>query len=470
MKTFFTLFLFLMTAGISFAQTIPNSDFENWNTVNLYEDPQGLTTSNLQAFILSQSPVVTKSTDKHSGSYAAKLETKIIGSDTIAGLITNGMFNNGGFGGGIPFTQRFDSLTFWAKYNLAAGDTAVLAVFAKYLGNTVGYALKRIGGSSNTYTKFSANMNWFVPAPAAPDSIIFLMVSSDPDGTPVNGSTITVDDIKLDNSLMPGGGFESWIMHSYEDPEHWQSLNFISAMFPPPYVTKTTDAYSGTYALKITTTLFNNNQDTLAHITNGRILINDLAGGMPTSYNPKKVSGYYKYTPVGFDSALVALRAYGYDIQGQHKNLTNNLIKLAPASSYTYFEIDLNYTAWPPIDTLGIAFASSNIYDGHQWARAGSVLIVDSLSIEYYPVGIAPSQKEKAMKVYPNPASTYVNFLLDNKTEKAHLTVYNSSGKIVINKTLTDEKTDVSNLSSGIYFYDILAGQKRYKGKFTVKH
>jgi hypothetical protein len=468
MRTIYLLTILLLGNYI-FAQTIPNSSFETWTTVNLYEDPQGMFTSNLQSFISTHSPNLTKSTDKHSGNYAVKMETKINGSDTIVGMITNGSIVGNNIVGGIPYTTRVDSLSFYAKYNIQAGDSAAVLVLFKNNGGFLGMCMIKFSGSSTNYQYFSTPVNWMVPF-TNPDTMMLIIVSSGMNSQPLDGSWTILDDIKLGSALIPGGGFETWIMHSSEDAVGWNSFNFASAVFPPPYATKTTDAYSGQYAMKITTKLINNNQDTLAHVTNGRILSDDFSGGMRVNMNPKKVTGYYKYTPVGFDSALVALRAYGFDNSGNYKNIDNNLIKLPAAGSYTHFEIGLNYTGWPHIDTLGIAFASSNIYDGHQWAKEGSVLIIDSLSIEYYPVGIAETGIEKQAKVYPNPASDIIHFDFDKNITGAGINIYDSRGVQVKSTKMNSNAVDISDLPTGLYFYEIVYQNKVTKGKISIKH
>jgi hypothetical protein len=89
MKKIFSLSLFLCIAGLLFAQTnIPNGDFETWYTVTVsptlsYEDIGTGPNDNWMATLntLATVPVtmggpgpvtVTKTTDKHSGTYAAK--------------------------------------------------------------------------------------------------------------------------------------------------------------------------------------------------------------------------------------------------------------------------------------------------------------------------------------------------------------------------------------------------------------
>ena len=75
------------------AQTIPNNDFETWINHGQYDDPQFWDTPNQEiCFFPFYIKVVTKSTEHHSGSYSAKLETKEIPivNITVPGVITLG--------------------------------------------------------------------------------------------------------------------------------------------------------------------------------------------------------------------------------------------------------------------------------------------------------------------------------------------------------------------------------------------
>jgi len=453
-----------------FGQNIPNSNFENWTTSTFFQEPQGFGTSNIQSYMRTQTGNVTKSTDSHNGNFAAKMETKIVGLDTIFAILTNGNLGQGGLSGGIPYTTRVDSVKFSAKFNLLAGDTATMLALFKYSGNIIGVASTNFQASSSSYINYSTAVQWFAPYPAVPDSMLFVLFSSNPGKNPVNGSYIIVDDVKLGNTLMPHGDFETWLNKSVEDADNWNSFNIISLLYPPAYAVKTTDAYSGTYALKITTTLFNDNQDTIAHVTNGRIMSDDFSGGIYVPQNPSKVSGYYKYTPVGNDSALVALRAFGFNNQANYSNLDNSILKLGAASTYTYFEIHLTYLGYPRIDTLGIAFASSNIYDNRPNVHAGSVLIIDSLNIEFAPLGIAEDYQQSNLKVYPNPASSKIFFELDNNLKNSSIKVFDVQGKIIKSENITDNYLDVSDLVNGIYFYQISNNQELSQGKFSIRH
>ncbi len=431
------------------AQEIQNGSFENWANIALYEEPQGYSTSNFLSFLTTYLPNVTKITNAPSGNYAAHLETKIANGDTAFGMLTNASFGQTNLSGGIPFTTKPLTMTAWVKYDIKAGDTAIIATFFKLNGNILGLAFQEITGTDTSFHKITVPVQWPLPA-VQPDSMIFAVVSSDPDRNPVDGSWIAVDDVRLDNISFPNSDFETWITYNYDDPLQWSTYNFASVMFPPPYVQKSTDAHHGSYALKITTQFINNNQDTLAHVTNGNIMSDDFSGGMQTFASPRKITGYYKYIPVGNDSALIAIRCYASQ---SGINVYNDLIKLPAASSYTYFEINIPFFN-PIIDTIGIGFASSNIYDGHIHAREGSTLLIDSLNILYHLVGMDETSPRNEVVLFPNPASDRIYVKNYSSVLDEELFLFNSLGKLVLRERITGF-LDVSHLSTGVYFYRI---------------
>src|SRR5436190_9998828 len=103
----------------SFSQDpTPNAGFENWNfdtCLNVFEVPDNWDQLNCETNILS---ILTclKTTDAHSGNFAAKLTTKIVFTDTANGIITTGHLITVppyGVDKGIPYTQRSDSIFGW---------------------------------------------------------------------------------------------------------------------------------------------------------------------------------------------------------------------------------------------------------------------------------------------------------------------------------------------------------------------
>jgi len=72
--------------------------------------------------------------------------------------------------------------------------------------------------------------------------------------------------------------------------------------------------------------------------------------------------------------------------------------------------------------------------------------------IEFDFSGITDTQLEE-IKLYPNPASSFINFNLETFTSKTNLLVYNTIGSLVLEKELVDKDNnlDISFLPNGIY-------------------
>jgi len=91
----------------------------------------------------------------------------------------------------------------------------------------------------------------------------------------------------------------------------------------------------------------------------------------------------------------------------------------------------------------------------------------------YYTDGSLPESASNFDKteitVYPNPASTFINFRL-NDNSPAQIEIFNLQGTKVISERLSGEKQlSVSHLNKGVYIYNIIQNNKFYKGKMIVK-
>jgi hypothetical protein len=178
---------------------------------------------------------------------------------------------------------------------------------------------------------------------------------------------------------IPNGNFESWTSAAYDYPEFYPEnsnpQNFFHYM-APFNVTKSTDAYSGSFALRLETNT--NGTDTcFAYIANPSNSNGDpltWTGGMPISEKPLGIRGYYKYNVPSADSAimLVVARAGGVNI-GTYQYTLGGV-----HSTYTLF----NFTFTPALavtpDSIIFAAASSNALAGS--GIPGSVFLLDSVS------------------------------------------------------------------------------------------
>ena len=76
MKNAIILFSFLILSGSAFAQSIPNSSFETWETIPFptYEEPPPWNTPNPYTSLIGMT-TVTKSDIAWNGNYSARMET-----------------------------------------------------------------------------------------------------------------------------------------------------------------------------------------------------------------------------------------------------------------------------------------------------------------------------------------------------------------------------------------------------------
>ncbi|NOX46179.1 MAG: T9SS type A sorting domain-containing protein [Chlorobi bacterium] len=479
LKAFISIVLFSTISFGLFAQSIPNSSFENWAQLTYFEEPDQFNTSNPLSYSTTNSANVTKTTDAHSGSFAARLETISTGNGILPGAVFIGQLGEETISGGIPFAERPDSVKGFAKYNVADLDTANVAVLFKKFGAPIGLCFIQFTGTQNNWEEFSAPVTWLIPV-ISPDTLATVIVSSTIFADPISSSTITVDDIHFigANAPFPNGGFENWNEFSGEEADDWTSSNVFTLSTSGVSFTKTEDSFDGAFAAKLETklTMFN---DTLAVLTNGRFGDDGSFGGLPVSNNPDKLTGYYKYIPDGLDTAFLGMTLYRYnDNTGITSVLEETFIQLPPASEYTPFEIPVFYDQYPIADTVNIVFSAGNMDENSTNTGLGSILFIDALEISYKPLptGIADKLTKDEFKVYPNPATENLNFEFTEAFQNdVNVTILNILGKTVLRKTINASQSqsfhfDVSWFDSGIYFYRLnTSGIEEFTGKFFVK-
>lgn len=473
------LILFLLLLSVTaFSQTLPNGGFENWHSDFLFEQPDSLTTTNVQLFYMGYGSNVFKSTDAIEGQYAAKLQTVVAGTDTIGGFMIFGDPNFNGNGIiGRPYTNRPDTFAFYAKYNIIPGDMAqvVIAFIIHSMCDTLIAFPVTFTGQNNTYTQYKVPISW-PPLGCGPDTMMAVFSSSrlDPPRSP--GSILYLDKMELIQGTVhypfPNGNLENWnTVMSPEEATGWQSMNIICA--PGDFsAEKSTDAYEGTYSLSLRNVLTVPG-DTLGFITNGRLSESYPQGGLKVDMNPEKLTGFYKYTPVGTDTAMGALFSYRYDA-GLDSNVVveQKMFMLPPAASWTPFEFTLDYDSSPAIDTLNITFASGN-YFSSPVVGIGSTLLLDALSLHYYHLDIFEPSSRK-LTIYPNPAENFIFINNADNLSLSELKIYDLAGRLLKNTaydaSLQNGKIMIvtEKLGNGIYFILSGKGKSQTGGSFLI--
>lgn len=477
-------FQFTLSKGLSFltfsilfcifnvsAQPINNSSFENWSNNHFFDEPNGFISTNFQTYIFNSNGNVEKINPAFAGNAHVKLTTVAANNDTIPGAFFLGIPSGNTLLGGVPFTERPDSLVGYARYSILPSDTANMIVLFKSNSIAAGFAKVSFTGSQGSFARFSVPIYWALPQ--NPDTLSGFVISSNTDYPALPGSTIELDEIGFVGatpSVYPNGDFEAWTPIQSLEPDGWNTINFIT-LNGTPSVTQSTDAIDGLYSARIETVVTPYG-DTLGFMSNGDITSNLLQGGMPVTQNPLMISGFYKYTPVGPDTALIGSFLTKYDnVFGTTVRLDSSLVQLTATTNWTAFSLNFAYNGFPIGDTLNVSIASSNMEEDGNYMGVGSALWIDKLEVFYNPVGEPQSItfNKNTTGIYRDDTGNYYFRQNSNKVGEGTLLIYDGSGRLVHQQQIIKEisqQISYNQWVSGIYSYRFI-GEKISSGKFT---
>lgn len=466
MKALFTFLLIFLAIGYSNAQ-IPGGNFESWNAlvfeypaladVSIYTDDQA---SNETYGILA------KTTDASDGTYALKFSSFGTG---YFGYVVYGYMIYDGPGGGIPFADDPTQVTVSYKCNMAVNDSAHIWVWLYSEGNQVTSDIFKVGGVHTEYTDAVFNLS---PYTAVIDSMLFALTSDDPfeEKIRTDGNVVYFDNIRFNganNVQIPDNSFESWgsITKEFTDEMYDIRAN----------VEKSTDAYNGDFALKMSTQKVNWDEqnaqvdyDSRLTLWGSQDWINTggdnwevhLVGGLPVEERSDVLVFYYKYEPMAgvIDTASVALK-----FSKNGNEVYNAYYELYSTVTYQKMEIPFNLDlGWGggsvDADSMVLELESSKWRDRYTWTAADVNIEGSSLYIDY--MYFQSQVFKQSVSVGPNgnitPATTEVikgssitfTIIPDNGYEINTLT-YNSvdvKGDLV--QVGSDATYTVNNVSS----------------------
>lgn len=241
----------------------------------------------------------------------------------------------------------------------------------------------------------------------------------------------------------PNGHFEDWSDNNpfnVEEPVGWVTSNIANASAGlPANVTKTTDAYSGDFAMKLETI-----EDPSANpVGAGAVCMASI------DFTPEKLVGYYKTELNGNDVAglNIILLANEMVIGGGEIEFE------VDEPDYKPFEIIIDYfipNTEPTNLTLTILNSTSDP------TVVGTTLFVDDLSLGD-PTGIfSPFLPALKAKISPNPATDFLNVEVTDGAQDLHFRMLDINGRVcteIIFRKVTN--LDISHLISGHYFYEL---------------
>lgn len=258
--------------------------------------------------------------------------------------------------------------------------------------------------------------------------------------------------------------FLIWLMsfgQNYENPVGWNTSNqYCINNSAGVSVRKSADIATneGTYSVR----LESKNAALLGKIIPGLITTGKLEGGVHVSggqpYNgrPQKLTGLYKYSPVGNDLASVKVLLSKWNSSTQKKDtIAYGNIFIEKSEQYTSFEVKLEYrnTTLIPDSQLIVIASSENTTN----AIAGSVLFVDNLSFKDEFSSIRTVHDDlKELCVYPNPASDFINVAVRQEAKINILSI--ASGQIVYKLNLKENsvhKIGIGDFIPGQYLIEV---------------
>ncbi|HAW53072.1 MAG TPA: hypothetical protein DCX54_12200 [Flavobacteriales bacterium] len=198
---------------------------------------------------------------------------------------------------------------------------------------------------------------------------------------------------------LPNFDFDEWGTPiesggKYETPcgGIWSSGNPGTALTGQVTTYKTTDAISGDYAVEMTTI---SSQNLIAggsiYVGKFKLNLNNTAKsaklGMPFTYKPVSMTGFYKYTPVNGDSSNIIILLTKYNQTTGQRDTVGfaNQPGYDLVSTYTAFElvVDYNYPAGnEKPDTVVVNFTSSKAAEFFK-GEIGSTFKIDNCKFTY---------------------------------------------------------------------------------------
>jgi len=460
MNKFYLSILAAFTLTTSFAQfgEIENGDFESWTNTPLYDTTTQWVCSNSASQGFFGVPTTYQSTDASDGMYSARLTVEEIGSgpDTTFGFVLHGDPN---FTFGLPYTDAFDNISVDYKSNMGSEDTLYM-VLAKFMGGIpISQDVIPVGnGSQATFTEVNMSVS-----NVAQQEIFIGFVMGNPfagiNATP--GAEAWVDNVRLYNgttlaSNLPDHSFESWDNISTDVADSWYTTGELFAGTALENVTQTTDANNGSFAMRLET-VDDGGQPLAGFASIGMIDLSNAVDpfeAIPYEAMPTTFSGAFKFIPNGSDAAAINITWFqaGTPV-GTHTE------QLLDQATYTTFSSPLTITGTP--DSMQLI-----IYSGD---NPGSVLFVDDLSLSGGNVGISTVETTD-YTIYPNPASTELNILVNDGTVNDYALVAIDGSVIAKGSIVNNGSTiNLNGVQEGTYFLQLNASSGQAVEKIVIR-
>lgn len=195
---------------------------------------------------------------------------------------------------------------------------------------------------------------------------------------------------------LAGGDFNTWTEFtqgevSFDAPagEWWDGLNYLAVIGGPITVTKTTDSYSGEYALRLETKLWGDKLSIPGILASGYFdsslpIGQNLVIGKPLEKKPISLNGFIKYLPADNDTLVIFVALTKFDSNRQVRDTIGQgeYVYSGILDAYTAFSLPINYQMNITPDSVHVILLAS-VSGKEMKGHPGSVLFVDELSFTY---------------------------------------------------------------------------------------
>jgi hypothetical protein len=290
---------------------------------------------------------------------------------------------------------------------------------------------------------------------------------------------LLISTVGFSQTQVPNIDFENWetlngpISNTYEEPVDWSTSNECTAIVNQFAVTKSTDAQSGSYSVRMETFQAFGNIKANGIITTSQMICLANGGGQEggmayTDMYPDSLAGWFKYAPANSDSGYCQIMWLS---DNELDTTCFTRIDFHAAANWTRFSAPLCPEEAGSSAKLSMLFSSS-WGDGSQGeAEVGSVLFLDNISFVNAPLGLDEAESERTWTVYPNPVVGELNVQV-LRGEEANIEIIDVTGKLVKKERINEmnHKIDVNQLVTGIYLYQIrsLENEVLRTGKLLV--
>lgn len=443
------------------ANPIPNFDFELWRTDTLD--------------VLKEWSIVNNAIKgvSYDGSTSAVLQKSDIESTSA---IVAGQIGDNGPEGGVPFSQRADSVVGYFKYELESGYDALGLLFMKKEGNIISQDIFSFQGSSGGQFIRKAFAISYPDSTIVPDSLILGFVNNNPFAglsSPLN--RLEIDNISFigTNQNVANADMENWTQSTSEKPISWIVSDENNNAIIDSTVKKTTDAALNQFAIQLISKASSNERGEINSVINTHSYQG--VPSFPVGHNFLTLNGYYKYLKEGNDTASIEVVMFknGLNI-GQGSMLIGSSV-----TEYTSFVDTIFYTQNETPDSAFIRISSnrnnSNVHPYHN-----SSLYIDALSFTTrldtteLPTAIKQNINSiKQLKLYPNPARDFIAIELPKMDAIQSIDIFNINGATVFTESINNQYENVrmfniSNLSNGTYFIRVMLESESYVSRFVI--